>query len=477
LGFLTLVVVLAWPFGVFDRFPFDDEVGTLDIIARYSPSELLVTPHEVHPPIFYLIFQLLAHFGFPLWAMRLASLSMSGIAFLFILDLTLAMVPEEKIVRLVTIFLFLSFPLFYGVGDALRWYPAFAVLVAGFFWLELRRTRPTMMGGMLLGLAASTNFLAIIPYLAFAAQRYLWRRSFEIRVDGPFHVVLAIFAVPGLIAFAQIGQEPSEFLQIGTLLGTVIGIAHAALGFFGGYRVGPVDIVLGIPYLALLAFSLGSWALRGRRNIISNDTNDLAQNLFIIFAVMAALCGLYSLVTSFSAGRALLFLAPFMLACFALGYWHHFPRISFLPIFLASLLLFSAALANGRRSDAPFKRNLVTPHGEVISFVAENVHGSVLYVSNEPVGHFLLRGAGYCLMFDFEPSCAKGALDHFDTIVIAIDLHFLKVPNVDIILREIGQHRTLRAKARFGYDRWASLKSLLTLTKLDPWILTVEIYQ
>ena len=185
LGFLTLVVVLAWPFGVFDRFPFDDEVGTLDIIARYSPSELLVTPHEVHPPIFYLIFQLLAHFGFPLWAMRLASLSMSGIAFLFILDLTLAMVPEEKIVRLVTIFLFLSFPLFYGVGDALRWYPAFAVLVAGFFWLELRRTRPTMMGGMLLGLAASTNFLAIIPYLAFAAQRYLWRRSFEIQVRRP----------------------------------------------------------------------------------------------------------------------------------------------------------------------------------------------------------------------------------------------------------------------------------------------------
>jgi hypothetical protein len=35
----------------------------------------------------------------------------------------------------------------------------------------------------------------------------------------------------------------------------------------------------------------------------------------------------------------------------------------------------------------------------------------------------------------------------------------------------------LLTSARFGYDRWASLKSLLTRTRLDPWILTVEIYR
>src|ERR1043166_6721155 len=40
-SFLALVIVLAWPFGSFDRFPFDDEVATLDIIARHSVSELL----------------------------------------------------------------------------------------------------------------------------------------------------------------------------------------------------------------------------------------------------------------------------------------------------------------------------------------------------------------------------------------------------------------------------------------------------
>ena len=488
IGFLGLVVALAWPFGIFYRFPFDDEVATLDIIARYSPSELLRLDYDdVNiPPVSYLIFQLLAHFGLPIWGMRLASLIMSGIAFLLILDLTVAVIrSEEKTVRLATMFLFVSFPLLYGVGDSLRWYPVFAVSVAGFFWLELRRGKPTMLGGMLLGLAASTNFFAIIPYFAFATRRYLRWRSFDIRIDGPFHLVLASFAAPGLISFVIIvaymtktGEDPSGYLHFVTPISGFVGIAQAGLGFLGGYRIGPVDILLGLPYLVLLALTLGDWVLRRRGKISSYDANDWADDLFIIFGVMVAFCALYSLASGFSEGRAWLFLAPFMLACFALGYWYRFSHMSFLPLFIVSLLLFSAALANGRKSDAPYKRNSVIPFDEVINFVAENAHGSVLYVSHEPVGAFLLRGAGYCLMTSDEvPPCAEQALDHFDTIAIADDSYLKTVPDVDKVLGEVGQHRTLRTKARFGYDRWASLKSLLTGTRLDPWILTVEIYR
>ena len=202
IGFLGLVIVLAWPFGVFSRFPFDDEIWTLDIIAGYSPSDLLVTRLDTYdptkPPLSFLIFQMLANIGLPIWGMRLASLIMSGVAFLLILDLTIAVLcPEDKIVRLMTTFLFLSFPLLYGVGDAIRWYPIFALLVASFFWLDLRRGGPTMLGGMFLGLAASTSFLAIIPYFAFAMRRYLRSRSFNIRVDGPFHLVLGIGSFRG----------------------------------------------------------------------------------------------------------------------------------------------------------------------------------------------------------------------------------------------------------------------------------------
>jgi hypothetical protein len=490
LVFIALVVALALPFGIFYRFPFDDEVATLGFIAGYSPSELLLSGLGDYdrniPPLSYLMFQLLAHFGVPVWGMRLTSQIMSGIAFLLILDLTIAIISsEDKIVRFTTMFLFLSFPLLYGAGDALRWYPMFAVFISGFFWLEFRRGRPTMLGGMLLGLAASTTYLAIIPYFAFVTRRYLRQRSFDIRVDGPFHLVLASFAAPGLISFAMIvayiirtGDDPSGYLHFSTLLSGFVGIAQAGLGFLGGYRIGPVDIVLGLPYLALLVLTLASWVLRQRgKSSARNALDDWSGDLFIIFGVMAAFCALYSLASGFNEGRVWLFLAPFTLACFALGYWDRFPRISFLPLFIVSFLLFSVALANGRKSDAPYKRNSVIPFDEVVNFIGENVHGSVLYVANEPVGAFLLQDSGYCFWDYPMPPCVEQGLDHFDTIVIVDDSYLQTLPHVDTILAEIGQHRTLRTKARFGYDRWASLKSLLTGTALDPWILTVEVYR
>jgi hypothetical protein len=419
--------------------------------------------------------------------MRLASLIMSGIAFLLILDLTLAIArSEDKIVRFSTMFLFLSFPLLYGVGDALRWYPIFAVFVAGFFWLDLRCGRPTMLAGMLLGLAASTSPLAVVPYFAFATRRYLRWRRFDIRVDGPFHLALAGFAAPGLIWFGMIvaymsktGEDISGgYLHLVTPLRGLTDIAQAGLGFLGGTRIGPIDIVLGLPYLVLLVLTLTSCVLRGRGKISGSNVNDWADELFIIFGVMAVFCVLHSVATGFTEGRAWLFLAPFMLGCFALGYWDRFAFMSFLPLFIASFLLFSAALANGRKSDAPYKRNSVIPFDEVINFVEENANGSVLYVSNEPVGAFLLRSGGYCLLTsDPAPPCAEKALGDFDTIVIADDSYLETVWHVDTVLDEIRQHRTLRTKARFGYDRWASLKSLLTGSRLDPWILTVEVYR
>jgi hypothetical protein len=84
------------------------------------------------------------YLGFPLWAMRIVSLLMTATAFFLVLDLTLAgLRAGERMVRLATVVIFLTFPLLYEVGDALRWCPVFAVLVAGFFWLELRCGQPT----------------------------------------------------------------------------------------------------------------------------------------------------------------------------------------------------------------------------------------------------------------------------------------------------------------------------------------------
>ena len=192
---LASMIILACLFGTFDRFPFDDEIVTLMYIEQLTPVEFLATRlglYDIHPPVSYLVFQFLYYLGFPLWAMRIISLLMTATAFLLVLDLTFAgLRAGERMVRLATVVIFLTFPLLYGVGDALRWYPVFAVLVAGFFWLELRCGQPTIAGGALLGLSASTNFLALVPYFAFAVQRYFFRRRFDFKVDGPFHLAMA----------------------------------------------------------------------------------------------------------------------------------------------------------------------------------------------------------------------------------------------------------------------------------------------
>jgi hypothetical protein len=67
------MIIVAYLFGTFDRFPFDDEIVTLAFIEHLTPMELLVTRiglYDIHPPVSYLMFQLLYNLGLPLWAMR-----------------------------------------------------------------------------------------------------------------------------------------------------------------------------------------------------------------------------------------------------------------------------------------------------------------------------------------------------------------------------------------------------------------------
>jgi hypothetical protein len=501
---LAFIIILAYLFGTFDRFPFDDEIVTLAFIEHLTPIELSATRlglYDLHPPLSYLMFQLLYRLGLPLWAMRFTSLLMSGTAFLLVLDLTLACIRAEgRMVRLVTAVMFLTFPLLYGVGDALRWYPLLAVLVAGFFWLELRCGRPTIAGGALLGLGASTNFLALFPYLAFVAQRYVLQRRFKARVDGPFHLVMVAFAAPGLATFVFVRLDalhrghPINHLEFSwSTLASAAALAQMGLGFLGGYRIGPVEVLLGLPFVALFVLAVGPLVLHRQRNEEASRDDEMTSNLRLITVVMTVLCLIFSLSTGFSEGRSLLFLAPFILACFALGYWRRFSATAWLPVCLTSLLLFGTALANARQSTAPFKRNFAIPFGEVTNFIAENVHGSVLYLGYEPVSRYLTRGDGYCTMFslkqealyrnwtDPEPPpapCAQQGLDRFDTIVVGI-----WPPNgppwgtvAAAALDYIREHRKLHSRAHFGYDRWATLKTRLTGVALGPWIMTIEIY-
>jgi hypothetical protein len=494
------IIIVAYLFGTFDRFPFDDEIVTLALIEHLTPMELLVTRiglYDIHPPVSYFMFQLLYNLGLPLWAMRCVSLFMSAIAFLLILDLTLSATrANASMARFATLLLFLTFPLLYGVGDALRWYPLFAVLVAGFFWHELRCGQPTIVGGALLGLSVSTNFLAFIPYFAFAGQRYFLRRRFNFRVDVPFHLAAVIFAAPGLATFVCVLLEALHrdrsviHLQFTwSLHASAVALAQMGLGFLGGYRIGPVEVLLGLPFVALFVLALGRMVLHRQRSDEVRRSGEITGDLLVITTIMTVLCIIYSLSTDFDQGRALLFLAPFVLAFFALAYWRCFSEAAWLPVCLASLLLFCTALTNARQSTAPFKRDLVIPFDEVRSFIADNVHGSVLFVTYESVIRYLMRDDGYCSMFSLKPGswldvepelspCARDGLDRFDTIVVGLwpPNGPPWTPSGSVALDYIHEHRKLHARAGFGYDRWAGLKTRLTGVALRPWIMTIEIY-
>jgi hypothetical protein len=274
-----------------------------------------------------------------------------------------------------------------------------------------------------------------------------------------------------------------------SVLASAVTLAQMGLGFLGGYRIGPVEILLGLPFVVLFVLALGPLALHWRRREEGSRSDEMTSDLAVITVIMTVLCLIYSFSTNFREGRALLFLAPFILACFALGYWRRFSAAARLPVSLASLLLFGTALANARQSAAPFKRDLVIAFDELTNFIAENVHGSLLYLTYEPVSRYLMRGDGYCTMLSINPTwfavepdlapCARQeGLDRFDTIVVGMwpPNGPPWTPTAAAALDYIHEHRKLHARAHFGYDRWGELKTRLTGVALGSWIMTIEIY-
>src|SRR5262249_28000309 len=121
------------------RFPFDDEIFTLSRIERYSPVKLLTRGRaDVHPPLSDLLFYGLYHLGLSEPAMRLCSLAMTALALALFQILALTLIAQRSRsavvlpTRLIAVLLFGLCPLALSQGDALRWYPLFAMLISLF---------------------------------------------------------------------------------------------------------------------------------------------------------------------------------------------------------------------------------------------------------------------------------------------------------------------------------------------------------
>jgi hypothetical protein len=482
-AFFFVVAIVAWLFGTFSRYPFDDEIYTLSVIQRFDYQTLLARffwGYDVHPVLSYAFFGALWHAGFSPAAMRAASLLLTGIAFVLVLDLTLREIPTAiRWARPATVVLFATFPLIYGMGDALRWYPLLACLVAIFIWLNLRLGRPGIGSGVAAGLAASTNYLAIFAYLAFAVRRYGVLRKFSLKDDGAFHVATLITAIPGFFAFAWLVQQPANdggHFSLASGFAGVRALGQVLLGFFGGYRLGLFHSAIVVPYLALMLLAIVTLA---RKLHASSGSMDLAA-LFSIFGVLAVCSVLYTLLTGHLEGRSYLFVAPFALSVLALGYWRSpFIAGSPLPLLFASLLLLGGVLANSKASDDPFKRDLVIPQDEVHQFILDNTKGQVLLASANPTNAYVMMNDGTCTVGSEidAPACLRYGPEPFAYIVLVKNENFPGKPQLARIESYARQKRRLIASARFAHDGAAWLKQRLTGVRLDDWAASVEIYR
>ena len=124
------------------RFPFDDEIATLSKIEPEAAREFITnfpTTDDIHPPFSYVFFYGLRQLGCSDAAMRLCSLLLTFLALALCQILVLSWLAQRSddgravaSSRIIAVLTFGLMPLALSQGDALRWYPVFAVLIALF---------------------------------------------------------------------------------------------------------------------------------------------------------------------------------------------------------------------------------------------------------------------------------------------------------------------------------------------------------
>ena len=467
------------------RFPFDDEIYTLSTVAHYSALQLaFVYPGQadVHPPLSYLLFAGLQHLGLSESGMRLFSLMMTALALALFQLLALTMIARHGAIaplsRLIAVLLFGLCPLAVSQGDALRWYPLFALLIALFVTLYLvgGNGAARLGSAVALGLAGSTNILAGTVALAFAIYRYVLERRWRAAFDLPFWAVTALVGSLGiytvlsllLARFGQVGRQLDDSLVRAALTD--------ALGFFGGDALGVSQAWIVVPAAAIAALA----ALAA----IDRKRPEQPAHLLLLMLGAAAL----TIVPGFDKPRSFLYLAPAVTLLLTL-FVDRQVREGRLgrALLLAGLLVAGnvATIANIAHNAHPFKRAAVIPYQSIVDFVDHNGSGRVLVISTDPVIPWVLsqrrdsaRCAGYFLQ---ARACLDGG-QHYDSIFVvhghsdksgnaALMRHFAAISDA----ATAGRHKMATLFA--GRDEDAALKSRLTGVALDKTLLTVDFYR
>jgi hypothetical protein len=464
------------------RWPFDDEVFTLRIIARYPLVELtrrLLNAIDVHPPLSYVLFALGRYAGMGASQLRWMSISFTAGALAIwhwlSLESIYAKAQLSAATRILISMLFGLTPMAVSQGDALRWYPLLALLSSVTFLTYLLAGSRWYLCGISLGLAADAETLAVLVLLPIAVERYCFRRKIDWREDGAFAVLTGTFALPSIITFINIARYHPISPQ--TTPGLLRRVFDTALGLFGGLTLGVSQVWLAvIGAIAIFYFAYQAIAF--------SRENELAQRILRLALVLAIEAGILALA-GLSEPRVFLFATPMMTSVMAIGFVAATLSSPELSAFMYALPFVVSLFVIGglRRTTTPFKRNSAIPFDEVVDFVRTNQRGYTVVLTSDATVATSVDAPDLCADFYqswshswSEPRCDKN--DRINTVIV---IKGSPLNEQDISWRD-GMSTAISGKqliagAHFGRDDDAALKSRLTHTQLSSAILEASLYR
>jgi len=465
-----IFVVLSLLSGRVFRSAFDDEIFSLKLIGTArSLSQLwleLLHAVDVHPPVSYLVFYGVSHLGVGERGLRLTSLVISALAAVLAHRILCLMLPEEQRLsvpdRVIPIIVLASTPLLVSQGDAIRWYPIFALIFFLTLYAYLREPRG-IYSAALCGLLASTSFLGFLVYplleldrISKCGIRAYWSPAAAVRA-----ALFAIFALPGLITLWNgLTHDAPKYLagQVGANPLTA-GIT-TAMGFFGGNSLGIVQSIAALPAGALAIFIL-------YRSVRDPGSRALALNFSTLFLLVAV---------GFSKPRSFIYLA-LILSVLVSYRWIVDPRpnIRYL-IGLIALATPLIVIANVKWNETPYKRNAVLPVEEILRFARYNAQAGDVIVVSDPVVYWDLHGdVPACVtLYLTNSACAINRANK----LIVIDGYGIGSEDRDEWLERKGEilaGRSELATVFFGIDHEAGLKRRI-IPAMDDYILQASIY-
>ena len=343
-----------------------------------------------------------------------------ALALFHLLTLTLGAqrAPVSLMTRLIAVLLFGFCALAVSQGDAIRWYPLFAILIASFVVLYLVGASGAawLWSAVPLGLAASTNFLAVMVAAPFVIYRYGLQRRFRAAYDLTYWLAVAAFSCPGLYSFYSIFvNRVSAVAHTEFGAGTARAVMINVLGFFGGDALGisqawvivPVVVISGMAVLSLI------------------DWRQPANPAHLLLLLLAA--GALFALTGFAKPRSFLYLSPVLAAVLTLYLNRQATdRNAGIAVFLASLILAAsvASIANINFGSYPFKRNAVIPYQNIVDFIQTNERGDTLVVSTDSIVPWVLRHQyrreGRCVSYFFSDGGCPIATQRYDLIFVIV---------------------------------------------------------